>query len=42
MIYPDEGFMIRQEIPADVEAAYRRLAADGFTSRLVPTTAARN
>jgi uncharacterized SAM-binding protein YcdF (DUF218 family) len=42
MIYPDEGFMIRQEFPADVETAYRRLVADGFTSRLVPTTAARN
>ncbi|GGP35093.1 YdcF family protein [Streptomyces calvus] len=42
MIYPDEGFMIRQEIPADVETAYRRLVADGFTSRLVPTTAARD
>ncbi|MFC8035324.1 YdcF family protein [Streptomyces griseoincarnatus] len=42
MIYPDEGFMIRQKIPADVETAYRRLVADGFTSRLVPTTAARD
>jgi uncharacterized SAM-binding protein YcdF (DUF218 family) len=42
MIYPDEGFMIRQSIPADVETAYRRLVADGFTSRLVPTTAARD
>ncbi|MFK0117276.1 YdcF family protein [Streptomyces sp. NPDC090994] len=39
MIYPDEGFMIRQEIPADAETAYRRLVADGFTSRLVPTAA---
>ncbi|MFD7137404.1 YdcF family protein [Streptomyces sp. NPDC059894] len=42
MIYPDEGFMIRQEIPADVDAAYRRLVADGFTSRLVPTAAVRD
>ncbi|MFB0619783.1 YdcF family protein [Streptomyces sp. AGS-58] len=42
MIYPDEGFMIRQEIPADVETAYRRLVADGFTSRLIPTAAARD
>ncbi|OXS31929.1 YdcF family protein [Streptomyces sp. XY006] len=39
MIYPDEGFMIRQRIPANVETAYRRLVAAGFTSRLVPTTA---
>jgi uncharacterized SAM-binding protein YcdF (DUF218 family) len=42
MIYPAEGFMIRQEIPADVETAYRRLVVDGFTSRLVPTAAARD
>jgi uncharacterized SAM-binding protein YcdF (DUF218 family) len=39
-IYPDEGFMIRQRIPADVETAYHRLVADGFTSRLIPTAAA--
>ncbi|MEU2058966.1 YdcF family protein [Streptomyces sp. NPDC013455] len=39
MIYPDEGFMIRQDIPVGVETAYRRLVADGFTSRLVPTAA---
>ncbi|MFI2411387.1 YdcF family protein [Streptomyces sp. NPDC018947] len=42
VIYPDEGFMIRQEIPQDVEMAFRRLVADGFTSRLVPTAAARD
>jgi uncharacterized SAM-binding protein YcdF (DUF218 family) len=42
MIYPDEGFMTRQEIPTDVETAYRRLVADGFTSRLVPTATARD
>jgi hypothetical protein len=42
MIYPDEGFMIRQEIPANVERAYRRLVSDGFTSRLVPAAAARD
>ncbi|MEU8692129.1 YdcF family protein [Streptomyces sp. NPDC048665] len=41
MIYPNEGFMIRQEIPAEVAAAYDRLVADGFTSRLVPTAAVR-
>ncbi|MFF8937310.1 YdcF family protein [Streptomyces paradoxus] len=42
MIYPDEGFMIRQEIPEDVETAYGRLVSNGFTSRLVPTVAARD
>ncbi|MFG2546995.1 YdcF family protein [Streptomyces sp. NPDC048594] len=40
MIYPDQGFMVRQEIPTDIETAYRRLVGDGFTSRLVPTTVA--
>ncbi|MFF3312232.1 YdcF family protein [Streptomyces sp. NPDC002952] len=42
MIYPGQGFMIRQEIPADVETAYGRLVADGFTSRLIPVAAARD
>ncbi|MCC9740394.1 YdcF family protein [Streptomyces sp. MNU89] len=42
MIYPEEGFMLRQKIPAEVEMAYRRLVAHGFTSRLVPTAAARD
>ncbi|MEV0962485.1 YdcF family protein [Streptomyces sp. NPDC059017] len=37
LIYPDQGFMIRQEIPEPVTAAYDRLRAAGFTSRLVPT-----
>ncbi|MER5735087.1 YdcF family protein [Streptomyces sp. NPDC002262] len=35
LIYPDHGFMLRQEIPAAVEAAYERLCAQGFTTRLV-------
>ncbi|MGW8952657.1 YdcF family protein [Streptomyces sp. NPDC055709] len=39
LIYPAQGFMISQEIPADVTAAYERLAAQGFTSRLVPDAA---
>ncbi|NUK04305.1 YdcF family protein [Streptomyces lunaelactis] len=39
MIYPEQGFMIRQEVPEDVTAAYERLCAQGFTSRLVPGTA---
>ncbi|MCF6525588.1 YdcF family protein [Streptomyces sp. JJ36] len=39
IIYPAQGFMIEQAIPAEVEAAYERLCARGFTSRLVPGTA---
>ncbi|MDW4916934.1 YdcF family protein [Streptomyces californicus] len=35
LIYPDQGFMIRQEVPESVAAAYERLCAEGFTSRLV-------
>ncbi|WP_226483980.1 YdcF family protein [Streptomyces parvulus] len=42
MVYPDQGFMIRQEIPTNVETAYRRLVGDGFTSRLVPSAVARD
>ncbi|MFF8903362.1 YdcF family protein [Streptomyces olivaceoviridis] len=38
MIYPRQGFMIEQETPRDVEAAYERLRDAGFTSRLVPET----
>ncbi|MEU8856940.1 YdcF family protein [Streptomyces sp. NPDC048556] len=36
LIYPEQGFMIRQEVPEPVAAAYERLCAEGFTSRLVP------
>ncbi|MFD3537218.1 YdcF family protein [Streptomyces sp. NPDC058664] len=32
--YPKQGFMIPQVIPAPIEAAYDRLRAKGFTSRL--------
>lgn len=35
LIYPEKGFMIRQEVPEPVAAAYERLCAEGFTSRLV-------
>ncbi|MFJ6943148.1 YdcF family protein [Streptomyces wuyuanensis] len=35
LIYPEKGFMIQQEIPESVTAAYNRLRAEGFTSRLV-------
>lgn len=36
LIYPEQGFMVRQETPASITAAYERLCAMGFTSRLVP------
>ncbi|MEU8760817.1 YdcF family protein [Streptomyces sp. NPDC048659] len=35
MVYPERGFMIATEIPADALAAFERLRARGFTSRLV-------
>ncbi|MEU1211203.1 YdcF family protein [Streptomyces sp. NPDC005791] len=34
LIYPEQGFMIRQEVPDSVVAAYERLCSKGFTSRL--------
>ncbi|WP_392754741.1 YdcF family protein [Streptomyces sp. LN590] len=37
LIYPDQGFMIHQEIPESVAVAYDRLRGEGFTSRLVLT-----
>ncbi|MFD9317973.1 YdcF family protein [Streptomyces sp. NPDC060053] len=39
MIYPRQGFIIEQEIPDDIRAAFERLRDYGFTSRLVPETA---
>ncbi|WP_406406347.1 YdcF family protein [Streptomyces sp. NBC_01643] len=36
LIYPEQGFMIRQEVPDAVAAAYERLCSEGFTSRLMP------
>ncbi|MFJ8447072.1 YdcF family protein [[Kitasatospora] papulosa] len=39
LIYPEKGFMIRQEVPAPVAAAYARLCVEGFTSRLASTSA---
>ncbi|MGM9386296.1 YdcF family protein [Streptomyces antibioticus] len=39
MTYPRQGFMIEQEIPDDVRAAFERLRDRGFTSRLAPETA---
>ncbi|WP_433465520.1 YdcF family protein [Spirillospora sp. CA-128828] len=35
MVYPTQGFAIPQDMPPEVEAAYRRLVEAGFTSRLV-------
>lgn len=35
MAYPERGFMIEQEIPSPVHAAYERLRDQGFNSRLV-------
>lgn len=42
VVYPRQGFMIEQEVPEDVLAAYERLCASGFTSRLVPEGDRRN
>ncbi|WP_030898249.1 YdcF family protein [Streptomyces sp. NRRL S-474] len=39
MIYPEQGFMISQPLPADVLEAYERLCRAGFTSRLLTTDA---
>ncbi|MGW7264362.1 YdcF family protein [Streptomyces sp. NPDC054842] len=39
MIYPEQGFMISQPVPADVADAYERLCQAGFTSRLMATDA---
>ncbi|WP_406059063.1 YdcF family protein [Streptomyces sp. NBC_01077] len=35
IVYPGLGFMVEQEIPGPVAAAYERLGDQGFTSRLV-------
>ncbi|MGW1835860.1 YdcF family protein [Streptomyces sp. NPDC002067] len=37
LIYPEQGFMISQPVPADVLEAYERLCHEGFTSRLLRT-----
>lgn len=34
-VYAEKGFAIEQDVPGDVQAAFRRLVAAGFTSRLV-------
>ncbi|MGW8363388.1 YdcF family protein [Streptomyces wedmorensis] len=35
LIYPEQGFMISQKVPAEVIASYERLCRGGFTSRLL-------
>ncbi|MFE2882907.1 YdcF family protein [Streptomyces sp. NPDC059272] len=35
LIYPEQGFMVRQQVPNDVIDAYERLCERGFTSRLM-------
>ncbi|MGI5482997.1 YdcF family protein [Streptomyces lavendofoliae] len=35
LVYPEQGFMIRQQVPHDVVEAYERLCSQGFTSRLL-------
>ncbi|MFE2548487.1 YdcF family protein [Streptomyces sp. NPDC059355] len=35
LIYPGQGFLIQQDVPPAVLAAYERLRSQGFTSRLV-------
>ncbi|MYW63905.1 YdcF family protein [Streptomyces sp. SID8379] len=35
LIYPDQGFMVTQQVPDNVIAAYKRLCEAGFTGRLV-------
>ncbi|WP_081639805.1 YdcF family protein [Actinomadura flavalba] len=35
--YPARGYAVAQHVPADVEAAYHRLLAAGYDSRLLPT-----
>ncbi|WP_052847417.1 YdcF family protein [Streptomyces avicenniae] len=40
LIYPAQGFMVSQPVPPSVYAAFERLCAAGFTSRLVRSSAA--
>ncbi|GAA5153008.1 MULTISPECIES: YdcF family protein [Amycolatopsis] len=35
-LYAERGYAIRQEVPAAVSGAYRRLSEAGFTNRLIP------
>ncbi|MFE9503924.1 YdcF family protein [Streptomyces anthocyanicus] len=40
LVYPEQGYLISQPVPADVIEAYERLCHAGFTSRLLTTGAA--
>ncbi|MCX4235522.1 YdcF family protein [Streptomyces ortus] len=40
LIYPEQGFMISQQVPDHVLRAYERLCHEGFTSRLLHTDTA--
>lgn len=35
LVYPQQGFLIHQDVPPAVSVAYEHLCADGYTSRLV-------
>ncbi|WP_435273300.1 YdcF family protein [Streptomyces parvulus] len=37
LVYPEQGYLISQPVPADVIEAYERLCRSGFTSRLLTT-----
>ncbi|MGW2129004.1 YdcF family protein [Streptomyces sp. OM5714] len=39
LVYPEQGFLISQSVPADVIEAYERLCQAGYTSRLLTTDA---
>ncbi|MFC8064354.1 YdcF family protein [Streptomyces sp. NPDC057293] len=39
LVYPGQGYLISQPVPADVIEAYERLCRAGFTSRLLTTEA---
>ncbi|MFF1696868.1 YdcF family protein [Streptomyces sp. NPDC058257] len=40
MLYPEQGFMISQEVPPSIIGAFERLRVEGFTSRIIPDRAA--
>ncbi|MFD0055463.1 YdcF family protein [Streptomyces sp. NPDC127168] len=39
LVYPGQGYLISQPVPADVIEAYERLCRSGFTSRFLTTEA---
>ncbi|WP_121714274.1 YdcF family protein [Streptomyces sp. E5N91] len=39
LVYPEQGYLVSQPVPADVIEAYERLCRSGFTSRLLTTEA---